>query len=356
REKGLQETKANLGSLQTEIKEIDKRIKSFTKETALFDRADKLSSNLNENIAELNTKISQLRIDKKDLNDLGKQIEAIRAEEGEVARIANAINDDSKHYEEIGKRTRELLQASQNIEERMQKLSDAQTVIKPVEAKLHNLAEMQQQVQKEIADLAGKDAKITQSHARFKKAESFAERLEGQLGNLKTDFAQAEKERAILAKNIEQVQEKSRKINENDARLGKLISSFDQVDGLLKDVEKRATQLTIAQDKLSRMENSLRDLSGHADMRIEDLSALTKKLDAFFNPDSTAKAAPAARAGTRSAKPADEDQAPLPAGKERKLNEMIFKMHDQGMDASQIARIVHRPISDVELRLHVRKD
>ena len=366
REKTMQDAKDNLGSLRTDIKEIDKRIKGFTKETALFDRADKLSSKLSEDIAELNSHITQLRVDKKELHDLGKQIEEIRTEEGEVARIANAISDDKKHLVEVEKRTKDLIQASQSVEERIRKISEAgTTVIAPVEAKLQALSDIQQQVQKGITDLTAKDEKLSQSHTRFKKAESFANRLEERLSLLKTDYEQAEKERTALMKHVEQVQEKSRKLIENEGQINKIASNFDQMEGMLADVEKRTTQLTIAQDKLTRMEDSIRDLLLQADVRIEDFSALNKKLDSLFSSEGAAGEAPrktqsqtvssgAGRAAKT--KTAVETPPPVKTEKDRKLNDMIFKFHDQGMDANQIARIVNRPVSDIELRLHMRKD
>jgi len=352
REKSLIETQNSIGSLKSDIKEMDKRIREFAKETALFERADKLSGKLNEDIAELNTRISQLRVDKKDLLELGKQIESIRKEEAEIARMSSSISNDRKQFADLEKRMGELARTSASVETRMQELSRASSLLQPVETRLAEVADRQSTLQKSLEELAVKDAKLNQSHNRFKKAESFAEKLENQLELLKANFEQVQKDKGSLETHVEAMQEKSRKLIENEVRINKLLSHFEQMNGMLSDVERRTAQLTIAQDRLSKMENSIRELSGHADVRIEDLSSLSRKIDSFFGIGaSTQRAGTDPAKGKASAKSVKE--APTD---ERKLNEMIFKMHDQGMDPSQIAHIVRRPISDVELRLHVRKE
>jgi hypothetical protein len=115
---------------------------------------------------------------------------------------------------------------------------------------------------------------------------------------------------------------------------------------LVSDVEKRITQISLAQGKLESMEDKMRDLSGQADIRIDELSGLSRRIDGFFS----GKGEPVAiGANVRQKKAAG-------GGQDRALNEKIFKMHDMGMEIPQIAKIVKLPINDIELRLHIRKD
>jgi len=158
-------------------------------------------------------------------------------------------------------------------------------------------------------------------------------------------------EKKTISKQIDTLNDKSKKLQQNEVKINEILSQFDHMGSMLIDVEKRVNQLTLAQNKLNKMEGTIMDLSSQADVRIEDLSTLTKKIDTFFGVDSPTSSSKKST-GTATA----TKKKTVSNNTEKRLNEQIFKMYDTGMDISQISKIVKRPISDIELRLHVRKD
>ena len=348
----ISSTSEKFSVLNNQAKDIDKKIKSFVKETKVFDKADKLAENLNLEISSLNEKITNLKTDKRDLLQLQKEIDKIQKEEDQIHVLFENITKQKDSLISVENKIETINSNSGKLDMKLEKVLQANSLIKPVEERIKNLQHMNENLKLNLDDLALKDVKLTKAFNRFRKADNYVDKIDKKMELIKTSFSEIDSNKDTISRQIEHLDKKTRSFRENEAKISTILSKFDHMGSMLVDVEKRINQITLGQEKLNSMETRLKDMSSQADIRIEDLSGLSSKIDRFFNIGaSTSQTHNTTYKSNKNVK-----LVPSKSPSERNLNEKIFKMYDTGMNIPQISKIVKLPLSDIELRLHVRKE
>lgn len=351
KDKSVQATRDDFSALNTQLKEIDRKVKAFVKETRLFDRADQLAEKLNGNIVDLSQQINQLKSDKKDLVQFRRDLAEIRKEEDAIKEAYAALSRDKELVFDMEGKLDSMRSSAAQLENKLEDINQARAMFKPVEDRIRELEKLNANLATRMDEVSLKDSKMKRNLERFRRAEDFVEGLDKRMELLKTDLANMENEKRTIGKQVDSLTSQARKMQQNELKISKVLSQFEHMGSMLMDVEQRINQLSLAQERLVKLEDKLRDISTQADIRIEDLSTLSKKIDSFFGVESESYRPRSNTSRSNSGRKPKQSQ-----GADRELNEKIFKMYDTGMDIPQIAKIVKRPISDVELRLHVRKD
>lgn len=348
RKKSAHSAREEITLFNTQFREIDRKVKDFVKQTKLFDKADQLAGKLSGEINDLNNRITGLKNEKKDLLAIRKEVSEIRKEEEEIRGMLERIGKEKAELGGLEHKLVSINSATSELVGRFEKIGKAETVLKPMEARMRDMEKMNQQLKAQMEEINVKDVKLAQALTRFRKADSYVDTLEKKIETVRTAFTAIDEEKKTITREMESLAKQTRRLEDDRTRVTALLGRFDHMEGLMKDVERRVSQITLVQDKIGNLETRMRDLSSQAEVRIEDLSELSRKMDAFFGN----KPAPSGEARrTRDAESARNRNT-----EEKRLNEKIFKMFDSGLDITKIAEIVKRPVADIQLRLHVRKE
>ena len=257
-------------ALQTHISEISRELQDIKSNIQIYDKADKMKRQLEDNIQNLNSMFNKV-------DTYSQNAAKFNAQYNDLLKINDDIANQLKNFENqkikvmsLEGQFSKMIDISNSIEERMQSLSTTKDDLQSMEVTVRNYNDKLQYITEQYERLAKKDEVINRIKAdvdtQFDK-----------LKNLETLLINCDRQAESLPKEIKDVQDKVNKILDNGPKISEAVGRLDKLDLLISDTEKKITTLESLDSGFKQTEMNLQALSRDVDNKYRVLHDMTKQ-------------------------------------------------------------------------------
>ena len=316
------QTDAN--AINMTMDDLDKRLKGFVSQTQLFDKADELKQQLENDISALRTEISRVESFRQVAGDLEQQFTKIRRMEEDVQNKFNKFANEKTRIEAIENEFNTLMNMSSDIEQKIANLKNSNDDLQQLQLDIRRY-------QDGLTDIGGRYDRLEKKNAVLEKTiegvdssfESF-QKIEKRIANCNLEVQKLPDQVADIQKTVDKLKEGNDKINEAVERLASL-------DVIIKDTETRMAEMQKAREWLARTETRINEIQKQAQEQVRLMSDLAKS--------------EVSHGGT---KVSSVDSSPS-----IQQRETVVKLSKQGWDIEEIASRMHLSRGEVELILEL---
>jgi chromosome segregation ATPase len=252
-------TQEEAKQLSAAVEEAERRIRDFTAQTALFDHAAELKTELERRIEDLRGDIDRLDQRKSEIAQMEGEFGRIRRLGDEVGAKMNRFLLEQRRVEVMEEDFNRLLQISQAVEEKLAQVSDThdtleavQVQIRRLEDALREVEEKYQRVERKNEALEETSNGISRNFKALQDSEATLNRLTQGQGELVTQFDR-------LRDNIEALSGESEKARVVSEKLVTLDESLSAIETRIKDMQKAREWLAALETRMEEMYRQAQD-------------------------------------------------------------------------------------------------
>ncbi|SIQ83978.1 Chromosome segregation ATPase [Alkalispirochaeta americana] len=321
REKLLGKLEEEARTLETTLQEIDKRQRGFIEQTGIFERADSLKTQLQDDIEELKNEILRVEGMRGEVRDIEGQFGKIRKMSGEVNEKMARFAADKRRIDLLEEDYRRLISLAQSVETKIEQVSNSDDQLQEITARVRSLDELQQEVETRFDRLERRRSLIDETTDGLEESRASLDDLRGQLSTLTERVEQFPGFIAKLSGQLKQVASHHKETE-------KAVENLASLNETLADVERRMDELKTAREWLARTETRLEEIRRDAGEQVKLLGSLMRE-------EGKKSTSPGGGAPSLSAR------------------ETVQKLAHQGWKVDEIARATKMSKGEVELILEL---
>ena len=309
--------------LQTRLGELNKEIKNVASQMSVFEKAENMKQQLEEEIDSLSEGFDKLEGFKVAADAFRGQFDALCDMNDEAEKRLEKFNTARKQIDSLEKDFSKIIAMSGSMDEKIRELQSTSDDLQTMEVKVRNFQET----------LAG----ISISYERLDKKAEVIERVSNDvdksfemLKSLEQRITACNRQVESLPDEIEDVQKNVDVLLKNTKHLDSVVDKLDSLQEILKDTEERIDRVHNDREGLVRAEERITELSKSVDTRMSALKAVA---------DADSKKSGSARTASRGPSPRKRDN--------------IRTLKQQGWTNEQIAESLKVPLAEVELVLEL---
>ena len=256
--------------MNLKMDEIQKRLTGFIEQTKLFDRADEMKAELEEQMSELKTELSRIETFRQTTADIENQFTKIRRMDDEIVQKITKFEQEKKRIEILESDFNNLMTMSNTMDKKIAELKNAND----------ELVSLQLEIRGYKDDLG----KLNTLYDRLDKKNPI---LEQTMNGIDRSFANLQEiEKRIATCNLEvqkmpdqvaDVKKDITRLLESNARVNDVIKKLDSLDDIIKDAETRIGEMNKAREWLARTETRLTEVSKEAQDQVRVMGEMLKQ-------------------------------------------------------------------------------
>ncbi|MEL3905921.1 MAG: hypothetical protein P1P65_02670 [Treponema sp.] len=251
------------------IDEIDKRQNAFIAQTRVFDRADELKADLEQNIEKLKSEVTRFEIYRNAMDDLNLQYEKVTHLEEEAMQKIARFMGERKNIEILENDFAKLTVLSDSMDKKIVELASANDDLQQYQVQIRRIEESINDVNTRYDRLEKKGVVLDQT------VQSIDTAFED-LKSLEKDIKSVESKLHIIPPELQDIQEKVEYLVVNQEKADRARQQLDTIDELLSDLEVRIEKLHTAREWLAGTETRLQDISKNSENQLKLLADLLK--------------------------------------------------------------------------------
>jgi len=314
-------------SLDTEKKnrdkvfvEMDKQVQDFQLQTKLFERADELKTTLSEAIETMKADVARVESRRAEMAELETQYSRIKRLEDELGQKIARFLAEKRRLDSMEEDFKRLITLSQTVDQKLEAVTMNNDQLTQIQAEVRRLAT--------VADEAGEKYDRIEKKSNILDATADAVDKNFQaIGELERNIRTIDTEVRSIPDRVIDLKRSLDEVMSWKPKLDATVVRLDEVDGVLVDAEKRATELQKAREWLARAETRFDELNKKTQDHLKLLNDILKE-----EPTSGRK---------------DKGAPPI------SVQETVRKLSHQGWKVEEIARAVKLSRGEVELILEL---
>jgi len=307
-------------ALSGSLGDMDKRVKGFTAQTKLFERADELKTQLESWIAEMRRDMDRLQTQRKEAGELDQRLSGMKKAVEEVGGRLGKLLAERGRVEDLDSEFKKLLSVSRDLDQRIESVQSTQDALQEIQAKIRQLEELEKATEGRYERLEKKKAILEQTTAAV-------DRNFEQLAGLEKELAGVGPELQKAAEQLAELKARTDALSANKEKSDTVVEKLREVDGLLTDLEARMKKLEKAREWLAKTETRFETIGKQAQEQVRLLESILK---------------------------ADKKQSRLGEGAPAMdKRETVIKLAHLGWSAAEIARTTKLSRGEVELILEL---
>ncbi|HEB10441.1 MAG TPA: hypothetical protein ENI06_04405 [Spirochaetales bacterium] len=305
--------KSSMRELGGNLSDMDKRLKDFTSQTGIFERADTLKLSLEAKIEEMKIELNDLKEQRKDITETRKQLlNTKRLAEDIQGRVARFISE-RRRIEDMDSNFKKLLTISTDVNSRIEAVHSSQDSLQEIQARIRELENLEKAMENRYERLEKKKAILEVTTEGVDKNFQM-------LGTLEKGLKESSSELMALKQEIEI-------LSTNKEKADAVVDKLNNLDDVLTHLDDRIKKFETSRDWLARTETRFEKVSRDAQEQVQLLQSILK--------------------AQSSGKENDKGAPPL------SQRETVIKLARHGWSAMEIAKQTKLSRGEVELILEL---
>ncbi|MDR2376297.1 MAG: hypothetical protein LBD96_07660 [Treponema sp.] len=252
-------TQEEARQLSAAVEEAEHRIRDFTAQTALFDRAGELKTELEHRIEDLRGDIDRLDQRKSEIAQMEGEFGRIRRLGDEVGAKMNRFLLEQHRIEVMEEDFNRLLQISQAVEEKLAQVSDTHDSLEAVQVQIRRLEDALREVEEKYQRVERKNEALEETSNSISRNFKALQDSETALGRLKQGQDDLIIQFDQLRDSIETLSGESEKARLVAEKLSVLDESLESIETRIKDMQKAREWLAALETRMEEMYRQAQD-------------------------------------------------------------------------------------------------
>jgi chromosome segregation ATPase len=269
-DESIEETRRRNREMNAEIDErftsvrasIDEVRKELTAQSKLFERTDKLKTELNRYVEDMGSNIERISHLKNEIARFENQLAQIKRMEDDINAKMTRFLSENRRIEVMENDFNRLLQTSQSVEQRLSQVSDSDDILQAMQVQLRRLddviketEEKYKRVEKKSKAVQETNDGIDRNFKALQEDEQSIERLNKTIAALKNDMDNIQNSVHSLSAENEKAREAAEKLS--------------TLDETIKHLEKRIAEMNVAREGFARLATELQNLDKDAQTQLK---------------------------------------------------------------------------------------
>jgi DNA repair exonuclease SbcCD ATPase subunit len=312
-------------NLEAEIDEVDRRVREFSDQTKLFDRADELKRELERKIEDLQADMDRLEQMRDETSELEDKITRIKHLEDDVNAKMTRFLSEKYRIEQMENDFNRLITTSKSVEEKLEQVITSDDILQTLQLNIRKL-----------------ESALTDTEERFERLERKNEALEVTTTGIDRNFKSLEEtENAVetvggkikeVSQNFESLRNAIDILAGENQKAQDTVEKLSILEGALEDIENRITEIQKAREWLAGTETRMEELNREAQKQVKLMGALLKE------------------EGGKGKTPVSEREKNTTSSAVR---ENVIRLARQGWSNQEIAKVMKISVGQVELILEI---
>ena len=251
------------------IEEIDKRQSAFITQTRVFDRADELKADLEQNIEKLKAEVTRFEIYRNTMDDLNLKYEKVTHLEEEATQKIARFMDERKNIEILENDFAKLTVLSDSMDKKVVELASVNDDLQHYQVQIRRIEES-------IADVNTRYDRLEKKGVVLDRTVQSIDTAFEDLKTLEKDIKSVQGKLYALPSELQDIQTKVEYLVANQEKADKARQQLDTIDELLGELEVRIEKLHTAREWLAGTETRLQDISKNSENQLKLLADLVK--------------------------------------------------------------------------------
>ena len=312
-------TEAQAQELDAAIKDAERRIKDFSGQTKLFERADTLKQELERRLETLQNDIGRLNQHRAEAADLEAQFINIKRLEDDVNAKMTRFLSEKRRIELMENDFNRLIQTSKAVEDKLAQVNASDDTLQAMQVHIRNLSDALADTEDQYQRIEKKNQALETTNLGIDRNFKALQEAEVNLKRFTDNLDRLSREQDSLQVAVERLNGESSKAQ---SAADKLSSLADE----LPVIEKRIQEIQVAREWLARTETRLKDLDKDIQDRLKLVNSVMKS---------------------------EGGKVPVKGAPAQSTRESAVKLARQGWKVDEIASALKLSKSEVELILEI---
>ena len=251
------------------VEEIDKRQNAFITQTRIFDRADELKADLEQNIEKLKAEVTRFEIYRNTMDDLNLKYEKVTHLEEEATQKIARFMGERKNIEILENDFAKLTVLSESMDKKLVELASADDELQRYQVQIRRIEES-------IADVNTRYDRLEKKGTVLDQTVQSIDTAFEDLKTVEKDIKSVQSKLYTIPPELQDIQEKMEYLISNQEKAEKAREQLDTIDELLGELEGRIEKLHNAREWLAGTETRLQDISKNSENQLKLLADLVK--------------------------------------------------------------------------------
>ncbi|MBR5401379.1 MAG: hypothetical protein IK102_06135 [Treponema sp.] len=286
---------SDANDMQVRMSELTKELQTIRTNIQLYEKADAMKRQLDENMEDLNNRFEKLDGFTDTAEDLTAQYNKIVHMNEDMTRQLASIEQQKQRVTSLEQKFGQMFALSNTIDERIQSLNTTSDDIGTMEVA--------------VRDYRDKLDIVSQQYERLEKKDEVINRIlkdvDTSFANLKTleqRITDCSRQITSLPQEIKEIQQNVDRLLQNGPKITEAASKLQNLDTVLSDTEKRMDNLQATNSGIKKAQMNIEELNRQVNNKFDTLHALTQKEVAKTKPAQSKSLSPADRETIRALK------------------------------------------------------
>ena len=257
-------------TLTVNLDEIQKRQRTFSEQTKIFERADSMKDELQRAIVGLREDLSRVEQQRRDIRDIEGQFTKLKKSTDDVSERMGKFMAEKRRIDSLEEDYQRLTTMSQSVELKLDHVTASNDSLQAMQASLRNLEEVEKDVESKFQRLEKKKAILDLTTEGVDRNFQSLQEAESRLGEIATELN-------ALPGHVEELSTRLEQLAGNKRDADAAVKQLALLDQTLEEIEERMESLNSAREWLARTETRLGEVQDEAEEQVKLLGAIMKQ-------------------------------------------------------------------------------
>lgn len=261
-------------SLNKKIAQIELAVKKFEKQTQTFDKTIMAKERLENDLKQIAEQIREIKAHKNEIDDIEKKIINIAYVAGTTDNKYNDILNSSKKIEVLSQSIQEMRDFVDQVQVRIDHLSDVKTEIGNIEAAVDMLSGRYSNIETQISRLDDRESDLQRVKNTFGKVDTTVRDIESRILNITKNIENLQLKENVFEKSMAEFERNAAPIVNSYDVIKEVVERFKTMDALLYDLDSRKEALSSAREKAVKAQTLFENLNRECDEKIKVMKGI----------------------------------------------------------------------------------
>lgn len=261
-------------SLNKKIAQIELAVKKFEKQTQTFDKTIMAKERLENDLKQITEQMREIKAHKNEIDDIEKKIVNIAYVAETTDNKYNDILSSSKKIEVLSQSIQEVRDFVDQVQVRIDRLSDVKTEIGNIEAAVDMLSGRYNNIETQISRLDDREGDLQRVKNTFGKVDTTVRDIENRILNITKNIENLQLKENVFEKSMAEFERSAAPIVNSYDVIKEVVERFKTMDALLYDLDSRKEALSSAREKAVKAQTLFENLNRECDEKIKVMKGI----------------------------------------------------------------------------------
>ncbi len=289
-EREMDEVRRLRDDFMTEVDQHRIRLERFEDRLQIVDRAEELIARFDDTLETLTERLNVAREENSKLDEYARNFEALRANRKELESELRLLENQRERMTEIEQIFFNVEKQAELLNEKFNSIDEAEELARKIEKRIVQFNEFKESFETYFGELGERRKFVENALLHIEKSRTQARQASELAETLVQQVERADLRQTDMRQGLQELETRANSLVRMEGQIQKVEARFEQMDGLLLDLDEKQKQISVMGKKVEEIRLSgedvreeLASLLGEADEKMDRLSAFYQTVEAMLD-------------------------------------------------------------------------